>query len=202
MKRSNLVLWSLLTLGLGSRALADAPTLGAALQDPRTFALEDARGQRVRPLASTNKVLRVLLFLSVDCPICNRYAPEIRRLVETYEPKRVQFLLVHPVADETGDRIRKHAEEYRLPGIGLRDDHRLLTRYTGATVTPEAVVLGKDLRIVYRGRIDDWFPRLGQQRARPTRHDLREAIEAALAGRPIVPERTRAIGCSIPDAGP
>ena len=70
-------------------------------------------------------------------------------------------------------------------------------KYTGVEVTPEAVVLAKDGEVLYRGRIDDRWVDLGTRRPRATRHDLEEAIEAILAGRPPPPAPGRAVGCYI-----
>ena len=58
-----------------------------------------------------------------------------------------------------------------------------------------------NLELIYRGRIDDRFPQLGRQRAAATQHDLRDAIEAGLKGKEVVPSRTKAVGCSIPEKG-
>lgn len=76
--------------------------------------------------------------------------------------------------------------------------HELVTK-TGATITPEAVVLDAREQVVYRGRIDDRFVELGRERASPTTRDLRNAIAAALAGRRVSPARTQAVGCFIAD---
>lgn len=51
--------------------------------------------------------------------------------------------------------------------------------------------------MLYQGRIDNWFGDLGKKRPQPTRHDLRDAIHALLAGAEVVEARTVAIGCSI-----
>jgi hypothetical protein len=53
--------------------------------------------------------------------------------------------------------------------------------------------------LAYRGRIDDLYPELGKKRAAPTKRDLREALAAVLAGKPVPVPRTEAVGCSIPD---
>lgn len=176
----------------------ESPSEGDAASQLASFELETVRGEQVRPFASTNGTPQVLLFLRTDCPVSNKYAPEIRRLFEAYHSRGIKFWLIHPMASESLDTIRRHATDYNLPGEILRDPRRLLTRFTGVTVTPEAVVLDARLRTVYRGRIDDRFPEAGRQRAEPTQQDLRDAIEAVLAGTPIKHPRIPAIGCAIP----
>ena len=75
----------------------------------------------------------------------------------------------------------------------------MLVRRAAATVTPEAAVFAADGRMVYRGRIDDWYVSFGKSRPAPVKRDLRDALEAALVGREITDSRTTAIGCYIPD---
>src|SRR5207248_11130504 len=67
----------------------------------------------------------------------------------------------------------------------LLDPHHELVGRTGATVTPEAVVIGTDGVIVYRGRIDNLYVEPGKKRSSATRHDLREALESIQAGHPM-----------------
>src|SRR6202521_3151199 len=50
----------------------------------------------------------VFVFISVDCPISNRYAPEIQRLTEKFGPRGVVFRLVYPNPAESPDAIRAH----------------------------------------------------------------------------------------------
>ena len=69
-----------------------------------------------------------------------------------------------------------------------------------ASVTPEAALFAvKDgkLQEVYHGRIDDRYLAFGQERPQATHHDLEEAIQATLAGRPIPKPSGAPVGCSI-----
>ena len=99
--------------------------------------------------------MTVLIFISADCPISNRYAPEIKRLHDEFAPKGVRFRLVYPNALDDEAAISTHLQEYGYPKIGERDRDHMLVKMAGATITPEAVVLDARQRIVYRGRIDD-----------------------------------------------
>jgi hypothetical protein len=53
--------------------------------------------------------------------------------------------------------------------------------------------------LVYLGRIDNRYVGFGKRREQVTAHDLRDALEAVLAGRPVPRRRTEAVGCDIPD---
>jgi hypothetical protein len=142
----------------------------------------------------------VFLFTSTDCPISNRYAPEVRRLAETFASRGVVFRLVYPGRADSAAAIRAHVAAFSYAGAAeaVRDPALSLVKFVGATVTPEAAVVVNG-RVVYHGRVDDRYVDLGVERPAPTTHDLGEAIEAALAGRRIARPVTQAVGCFIAD---
>ncbi len=170
-----------------------------ARQASAPLRLLDLEGREVDPLAESGARVTVLLFARTDCPISNRYAPEIQRLYAAFAPRDVAFFLVYPDPGQTPQAIRKHLEAYDYAFGGLRDPQHAVVELTGATITPEAAVFGPSGTMVYRGRIDDRYVTLGKVRAAPTTHDLEDAIEAALEGRPIDNPTTKAIGCIIAD---
>jgi len=141
----------------------------------------------------------VLIFTTVDCPIANGYAPEISAIVRDHAPAGVRFYLVHVDPDVTPELAAKHAAEYDYLLPVLRDPEQRLTRHLDVTKTPEVVVLGPDGATVYQGRIDDQYKALGRRRPEATRHELRDALRALLAGRPVAVPRTEAVGCTLPD---
>ena len=140
---------------------------------------------------------RVLFFVAHDCPIANGYAPEIKRIAAQYAPHGVQVSLVYAETSLSPQAAARHeaAYGYHLPDI--LDPRLALAHRLGVTVTPEAVVLSGQGRVLYRGRIDDKYIALGQPRFRVTRHDLRDALNAVLGGRAVPHPVTQALGCSI-----
>ncbi|HEX4612009.1 MAG TPA: redoxin domain-containing protein [Urbifossiella sp.] len=140
----------------------------------------------------------VLLVLSVECPVSNRYAPEMARLAAEFGGKGVVFYGVHPDPEVTPGRAAKHAEEYKLPFPVLLDPDQRLTRAAGATRVPTAVVLGPDGAVRYLGRVDDRHVGVGKSRGEPTRRDLAEAITDVLAGKAPAVSRTPVVGCELP----
>src|SRR5581483_466036 len=125
---------------------------------------------------------RVLFFITTDCPIANSFAPEIRRIIADYQGQGVTFQFVYTDLTQTEDAARRHASEYGYDSAVRLDAGRVWSRKHGVTVTPEAVVLAADGSRVYRGRIDDRYLAPGQYRLKPTTRELRDAIEAVLAG--------------------
>src|SRR4051794_14432983 len=138
----------------------------------------------------------VLLFVRIDCPISNRYAPEFQRLASEFP--NVKFWLVYPDQKETAKSILKHVAEYGYKLSPLRDPHHELVHRSHAQITPEAAVFyGSDLR--YIGRIDDHVIDFGAFRPNASRHDLEQAIHAVINGQPIQKPSGPAVGCYISD---
>ena len=140
----------------------------------------------------------MFLFTRTDCPISNRYAPEVHRLHAKFANRGVDFWLVYPDPDESAEAIRQHIEEYDYALRPLKDPEHTLVRLTEARVTPEAAVFAGVGNMVYRGRIDDRYVDFGKARAAATTHDLEQALLATLDGRPVADPTTEAVGCYIP----
>jgi len=140
----------------------------------------------------------VFLFTATDCPISNRYAPEIQRLYQAYADKGVKFFLIYPNPADTPALIREHAKSFGYPAEALRDPKQALAKFVGATIMPEAAVYAGG-QVVYRGRIDDRYVNLGLERPSATTHDLADALTAVLAGAPVPHRTTQAVGCYIAD---
>jgi hypothetical protein len=160
----------------------------------------DLDGRAVDPLAvAAGARAHVLVFTTTDCPISNRYAPEITRLASTYAARGVRFWVVYPVPGDTPEKIRTHVTQFGLNLPVARDTRAALVRRTGVTVTPEVAVIDPHGAVVYRGRVDDRYVDFGVDRPQPTTRDLDQALTNLLAGRPIEPKTTRAVGCFLPD---
>ena len=139
-----------------------------------------------------------VIFITTDCPIANRYAPELERLRADFEGKGVKLTLAHVDPELSDDEARAHAAQFALKAAVVVDRKHVLVRASGATVTPEAVVVDPAGHIRYRGRIDDWFTDFGKSRRKPSQHDLRDALQAVLEGRPVKNPQTKAVGCLMP----
>jgi hypothetical protein len=147
--------------------------------------------------ASADAKATVLLFVAVDCPISNRYAPEINRLERAFAPRGVSFFLVYTEPSLDATTARRHTADFEITIPALLDREHTLVRHTGVEVTPEAAVLSRVGEVLYRGRIDDRWVEIGTRRPRATRYDLEAALEAILAGSPPQPAPERAVGCYI-----
>jgi hypothetical protein len=170
----------------------------AAAREPNVR-VESLEGRAVEPLkfAPGIKAL-VFVFVSVDCPISNRYAPEVRRLYQAFYDKGVRFTLVYPNPAESAS-IRDHLRDFDYPFEAVRDPKHALVKHAQITVTPEVAVFQPDGSLAYRGRIDDRYVRLGLERPAPTQRDLAAALVAILEGKRVREPRTPAVGCYVAD---
>jgi hypothetical protein len=142
----------------------------------------------------------VLFFAASDCPISNRYIPEIERLDHEFTPEGITFWWVYPNPSDTADVVRHHMEQFNVRGQTILDTAQRITRMAHATMTPEVVVLvpaSSQLREVYLGRIDNRYIALGQERPAATSHDLESAIHAVLDHLPVPTPGGPTVGCSI-----
>jgi len=149
-------------------------------------------------LAWAAGTVKVQFFISSDCTVSNSYAPEIQRLCGEYEVKGVSCSLIYEDVGFDAASMRKHLSEYRYGRMpAVIDSNRKIATRAKATVTPEAVVIDSRGEIRYRGRIDNFYAALGKPRQQVTAHDLRDALDAVLAGRPVPNPETKALGCYI-----
>lgn len=183
-------IWCHLLLGLA--------LLASARAESPVPEWHDVDGVARSPLTATNARAVVLLFLVPDCPVANRYAPEVQRLAALYRPKGVVFHLVYVDPTLTSAQIQAHRREYGYKLPAFLDAQHVLVHQTGVKVTPEVAVVDSAGKVLYHGRIDDRAADYGKQRLEPHERDLQEALDAILAGQPVPHPVTQAIGCYIP----
>ncbi|MGC1451107.1 MAG: thioredoxin-like domain-containing protein [Candidatus Sulfotelmatobacter sp.] len=158
----------------------------------------DLDGHAVNPLlADSNKVV-VLVFLRRDCPVSSRYAPVIQQISQQYAD-RATFWLVYPDKSESPQAIRKYLQDYGYHLPAVRDPEHALVKMGRAQITPEVAVFDRSRRLVYDGRIDDWYLDLSRARPAPTTHELEDALRAVLAGKAVAKSEVRGVGCYISD---
>jgi len=181
----------------GLLALVLALTLGDAPLTSTPVAATDIDGKSWTLLAPAAHQLDLLFFIATDCPISNRYAPEIARICRDYSSRGVRCFMVYPDAAVDAAAVAKHRADYGLGSTpAIIDRRHQLVDAVGSRVTPEAALYTPAGR-VYRGRIDDWYIDVSRARLQANRHDLRLALDATLAGRPVAQPETEAVGCFI-----
>ncbi len=162
----------------------------------RTFRWPDTSGA-MHTDAEWKGASVVLFFLTTDCPISNGYVPEMNRIAKEYASRGVRTYGVMtdtsvPLAD-----LRTHVKDFAYAFPVLIDPTQILVKYANVDTNPESVVITPRAGIVYLGRIDNKVENFGQQRQQPTQRELRDALDAALAGKPVAKAFAQPIGCSI-----
>jgi thiol-disulfide isomerase/thioredoxin len=160
--------------------------------------VHDIDGRPFAPFAPANKA-HVLFFVATDCPVSNSYAPEIQRVCKAYADKGLSCSLAYEDVRVDTAGVRAHLNTYAYRDIPAAiDDRRTLADRAHASITPEAFVIDNRGQIRYQGRIDNLYSSLGKPRQVVTEHDLTNALDAVLSGKPVARAKTEAIGCFIP----
>ena len=177
---------------VGARAEGEVPAppaIGATIED---FTLPDVdnKDRSLKSLAGKNGT--VLLFIAVQCPVSNAYNERMAKLAEEYQAKGIAVIGINANAAEDADAVKSHAAEHKLSFPILKDPGNKIADKLGASVTPEAYFLDAKNKLVYHGRIDN-----SRNAAQVESSDLRNALDAALGGKPVEKTEARAFGCSI-----
>ena len=176
----------------GARAESEVPAppaIGATIED---FTLPDVdnKDRSLKSLAGKNGT--VLLFIAVQCPVSNAYNERMEKLAQEYKAKGIAVIGINSNVAENADAVKAHASENKLSFTILKDPGNKIADKLGATVTPEAYFLDANNKLLYHGRIDN-----ARNVAQLETSDLRNALDAALAGKPIEKTEAKAFGCSI-----
>jgi hypothetical protein len=162
----------------------------------------DIDGRPIAPFTPSSKA-NVVFFIQTDCPVSNSYAPEIQRICKAYASRGVSCSLAYEDVTVDASAVRKHMNDFAYRDVPATIDRsRALADRARATITPEAVVVDARGAVRYRGRIDNFYASLGKPRQHVTEHDLTDALDAIVAGKPVPKPETEALGCFITRPGP
>lgn len=165
-----------------------APNFSLPGTDYKTYTLESFQD---------NKVL-VVIFMCNHCPYVQAVLRRLINLQNDYSDRGVQLVGINvndavKYPDDSPDHMRTLVEKKSLPFPYLYDASQNSARAYDAVCTPDIYVYGEERKLLYRGRIDDNW----QHPDEITRHDLKDAIEAILADRPVNDDQVPSVGCSI-----
>jgi hypothetical protein len=134
----------------------------------------------------------VLLFIAVQCPVSNAYNERMEKLAADYKAKGIAVIGINSNVAEDAAAVKAHAEQNKLSFAILKDPGNKIADRLGAKVTPEAYFLDAGNKLLYHGRIDN-----ARNAAQLETSDLRNALDAALAGKAVEKTEAKAFGCSI-----
>ncbi len=176
----------------GARAegeVPEPPAIGATIED---FTLPDVdnKERSLKSLAGKNGT--VLLFIAVQCPVSNAYNERMEKLAADYKARGIAVIGINSNVAEDAAAVKAHAEQNKLSFPILKDPGNKIADRLGAKVTPEAYFIDAGNKLLYHGRIDN-----ARNAAQLETSDLRNALDAALAGKAIEKSEAKAFGCSI-----
>jgi peroxiredoxin len=147
----------------------------------------------------TGKDALLVMFICRHCPYVKHVEQELAKLGKDYENKKLGVVGISsndPAAypDDAPDQLKEMATrlDFRFPFC--YDEAQEIAKAYKAACTPDFYLFDAQRRLVYRGQLDDSRP--GNNKP-VTGRDLRAAIEAVLAGKPVDPNQKASIGCSI-----
>src|SRR5918993_31335 len=190
--------WMSLLAGLAVAGvgIADTAVTSDKLGKKVEPALVDAAGKSVNLADLKGEKATVVVFLSFDCPNSNGYTPTLIDLHNTFSGKGVKLVAISET-ELTADELAAKVKEYKFAFPVFPDPKLAVADAFKATITPEAFVLDHNLVLRYRGRIDNLFTDRLKRSQMVTDHDLRNALEDVVAGKPVRTPITRAVGCGI-----
>ena len=176
----------------GTRAEGEVPAppaIGATIED-FTLPDYDNKERSLKSLAGKNGT--VLIFVAVQCPVSNAYNERMEKLAQEYKAKGIAVIGINSNVAEDAAAVKNHASTNNLTFPILKDPGNKIADKLGASVTPEAYFLDANNKLVYHGRIDN-----ARNAAEVQSADLRNALDAALGGKPVEKTEAKAFGCSI-----
>ena len=170
--------------------------LGTSAPD---FQLPDTSGKTVTLADFKGAPALVVMFICNHCPYVVHVRAGLAQLGRDYQPKGVAMVAIssNDAASYPADGPARMKEEAKSAGYTfpyLYDESQVVAKEYRAACTPDIYLFDGDRKLVYRGQFDESRPGNG---APVTGKDLRAALEAVLAGKPVAAKQTPSMGCNI-----
>lgn len=171
-------------------------TIGTKLTDINITTIED---NTFRLTKLVSKGPAIFVFLSVECPVAQRYTMRLKRMHTEFSVKQVTIVGVYSNENDSIDDVKTYLEKSEFPFPIVKDIDGSLARHLRATMTPQAHLIDTKSVLRYRGPIDD-----NRYITRVKHNYLKDAMVAVLNGKTVPVKETPAFGCTIhlPDIPP
>ncbi|MBP7831160.1 MAG: thioredoxin family protein [Kiritimatiellae bacterium] len=141
----------------------------------------------------------LVMFICRHCPFVKHIERELARIGRDYADRGVGIVAVssndaEKYPDDAPESLKAMAVELEFNFPFCHDESQDVAKAYTAACTPDFFLFGGDLKLVYRGQLDDSRPGNGKP---VTGRDLRAALDAVLAGRPVPPDQKPSLGCNI-----
>jgi thiol-disulfide isomerase/thioredoxin len=164
------------------------------------FKLPDVKsGQTLSLTELKSDKATVIMFICNHCPFVKHVNQGLVALANDYIAKDVSFVAINSndvanYPEDHPDKMQRVATDLGYPFPYLFDATQAIAKAYDAACTPDFYVFDKDLKLVYRGQLDDSRP---SNSIPVTGKDIRAALDALLAGQPVSPKQRPSIGCNI-----
>ncbi len=170
--------------------------LGTSAPD---FQLPDTNGKTVAFGDFKGAPALVVMFICNHCPYVVQVRSGLAQLGRDYQSKGVAMVAIssNDAANYPADGPARMKEEAKSAGYVfpyLYDETQAVAKAYRAACTPDLYLFDRERKLVYRGQFDESRPGNG---APVTGKDLRAALEAVLAGKPVAAKQTPSMGCNI-----
>ena len=180
-------------------ALTESTMLELGTQAPE-FSLPDVVLGKTFSLKNfSNKKGLLVLFICQHCPYVQHVKEELARLGGDYAARDIGIVAIssndaRAYPDDAPDQLKAMAQKLNFTFPFLYDESQKVAQAYTAACTPDFFLFDDNRRLVYRGQLDDSRPGNGKP---VTGRDLRAAIEAVLADKPVGPNQKPSAGCNI-----
>lgn len=155
----------------------------------KMIALNDVKGE----------IATVVMFICNHCPFVKHVNEQLVKLANDYMNKGIGFAAISSndvknFPQDSPELMKKNAEDLGYPFPYLYDETQEIAKAYDAACTPDFYIFDRDLKLVYRGQLDDSRP--GNDKP-VTGRDIRNALDAILAGKEVDPNQIPSMGCNI-----
>ncbi len=177
--------------GLAVTANAEAPPVGAPAPEIKLTTLDGK--PFVLSEAAKDKNAVVVIFIATQCPYSNAYNDRMRDMAIAYEKQGVLFVGINSNKSEPAEDMASHAKKHGFTFLLMKDPGNKVADAYDARHTPEVFVVDKTGKLRYHGRIDENY----EDPTKVASPDLKNALDALIANKPVAKAETKAFGCSI-----
>lgn len=180
-----------LTFAAAAAARAEAPTIGSTAPEIKLTTLDGKPFLLSEAVKGKNAV--VVMFIATKCPYSNAYNDRMRDMAIAYGKQNVLFVGINSNKSEPADEVGSHGKQHGFSFPLMKDPDNKVADLYDAKHTPEVFVVDGTGKLRYHGRIDENY----EEPAKVASPDLKNALDAMIASKPVAKAETKAFGCSI-----
>lgn len=164
------------------------------------FSLTDTISDQLISLADIKgDIATVIMFICNHCPFVKHVNEQLVKLGNDYLKHNVGFVAISSndvinYPQDSPEEMKKTAHELGYPFPYLYDETQDVAKLYNAACTPDFYIFDKDLKLIYRGQLDDSRP--GNDKP-VNGKDIRQALDAVISGKVIDENQIPSMGCNI-----